>query len=189
MKVLSLVVVALLGVVLVQSDCPPSWKESDSQLEGDSDALSKAYASIDQDLDESSLRVVRKVESSSKCPDESDTDVELPAALTARSKRAAVPAVPKSCEPCPSKQVFLRRFYKVCWVLFWNIQQVRYVTCPGNPYSQQCTCQTYRCNRTHYVRVWFLSWCAGGDTLPSGYTGGLNYNYLWLPQECTCRRC
>ncbi|XP_071088518.1 uncharacterized protein [Haliotis cracherodii] len=88
-----------------------------------------------------------------------------------------------ACEPCPPRVNFLGRFYGSCYVIKPSEQQVRYVSC-GKTCKQPCMCSRSYCQRTHYTKVWFLSYCTRRI---GGFQSGLNFRFLWLPQDCACR--
>ncbi|XP_041358833.1 uncharacterized protein LOC121375443 [Gigantopelta aegis] len=90
----------------------------------------------------------------------------------------------RNCEPCPPNARILYRFHRNrCFVIFAPWQQVRVVTCSRKKCASPCNCGNSFCFPTAWTRVWFFGWCS---TNIGGWRAGINFHYLYLPQDCTC---
>ncbi|XP_041377072.1 uncharacterized protein LOC121389487 [Gigantopelta aegis] len=112
---------------------------------------------------------IKKMESSARCvgPDEKPVSTSG-----------------TSCEPCPSRAYHLHKFNRNrCVVILPHIQLVRYVRCSYRSCYQFCPCGKKRCRNYGWSKTWFFAFCFQ----PYGsWHVGLNYYYLWLPQDCLC---
>ncbi|XP_046342126.2 uncharacterized protein LOC124122958 [Haliotis rufescens] len=91
----------------------------------------------------------------------------------------------RTCEACPPRVYYLRRFLRYCYVAQWPFkQQIRYVRCPYRC-NQPCWCSNSRCVATRHSLVWVWAYCTRSTSL--GFVRGINYRWLWLPQDCQCR--
>ncbi|XP_048243367.1 uncharacterized protein LOC124118285 [Haliotis rufescens] len=180
----------LMSLCVWGQDCPPP--DSNCQdFESDSDEVQRGYSAISVQAESTLNQVDQAIstgfEDEQNCP---IADNLTDFSDRARNTRATLPIqvrpiYGRSCEPCPPKVRYLHRFYRRCYVIFPYRQWIRYVTCPTKC-NEPCWCSNTRCVPTRYIRVWVWAWCLGTE-LPWGYKFGLNWRWLWLPQDCECR--
>ncbi|XP_067661525.1 uncharacterized protein [Haliotis asinina] len=178
-------------ICAVVGQCPAPDDTVLSLEPHDSSAVTRSYYSVRRQVSASSsdrmIQMFLNTLENSKCADLNTIPEDNPD-LTSRSKSKPVFQVSlavNGCEPCPPTVHFLGRFYGSCYVIQPQEQQVRYVTC-SKTCQQPCMCSRSYCQRTRYSKVWFLSYCTRNVGV-GGFQSGLNFRFLYLPQDCMCR--
>ncbi|XP_067660558.1 uncharacterized protein [Haliotis asinina] len=185
-------IILMIALSVFGQDCPPP-DTGCQDLEPESNEVEKGYEAIRAQAEGTLTSVHQSIasgfEDEQNCP-VPDNLTDFSERTRPSRKRQALPisvrpVYGRSCEPCPPTVRYLHRFFRRCYVIYPYRQWTRYVTCPGKC-REPCWCSNTRCVPTRYIRVWVWSWCIG-DNLPFGYRPGLNWRWLWLPQDCECR--